>query len=79
MPKKRTTSNTGKSTLFKTTKNLPKLWLDNQEVAQLLNVSKRTLQTWRSNKALPFSKIGKKCYYHQDHVQEMLLKHLRMG
>lgn len=30
-------------------------WLDNQEVCEILNISKRTLQTYRDNGTLPFS------------------------
>ena len=30
-------------------------WLDNQDVCQILNVSLRTLQTYRSNRTLPYN------------------------
>lgn len=43
-------------------KNLQE-WLDNQEVCQILNISKRTLQTYRDNGTLPFTRIGNKMYY----------------
>ncbi len=38
-------------------------WLDNEEVCRLLNISKRTLQTYRDNSLLPFSMVGHKVYY----------------
>ena len=34
-----------------------RIWLDNQDVCQLLNISKRTLQTYRNNGILPYSQI----------------------
>ena len=35
-------------------------WLDNQDVCQILNISLRTLQTYRSNRMLPYTQIGYK-------------------
>ena len=49
-------------------------WLDNQEVCQLLNISKRTLQTYRDNGTLPYSQIGHKIFYRPDDVQQMFEK-----
>lgn len=47
-----------------------KKWLDNQEVCQLLGISKRTLQTYRDNGTLPYTQINHKIYYRpQDVVQ----------
>lgn len=47
-------------------------WLDGQEVMQMLNISTRTLQTLRSNKTLPFSRINGKFYYKTKDVQNLL-------
>ena len=47
-------------------------WLDNQEVCQLLNISKRTLQTYRDNGILPYSQIGHKMYYRPEDVERVL-------
>ena len=53
------------------TKQLSK-WLDNGEVCRLLNISKRTLQSYRDTGKIPFSMIGHKCYYKQTDISEML-------
>jgi hypothetical protein len=37
--------------------------LDNQDLCQLLHVSHRTLQRYRSDGSLPFHKRGQKIYY----------------
>jgi hypothetical protein len=56
-------------------------WLDNQDVCQLLNISKRTLQTYRDNGTLPYSQIGHKMYYKPEDVEHILnhLKNKRYG
>ena len=38
-------------------------WLDNKQVCELLKISSRTLQTYRDTGVLPYSQIGRKCYY----------------
>lgn len=47
-------------------------WLDNQEVCQLLKVSKRTLQTYRDNGTLAYSQIGYKCYYKKVDIEKLI-------
>lgn len=47
-------------------------WLDNQDVCHILNVSKRTLQTYRDNGSLPFSQIDRKIYYKPKDVDAVL-------
>lgn len=47
-------------------------WLDNQDVCQILNISKRTLQTFRDNGKLPFTRIGHKMYYKADDMKEII-------
>ncbi len=49
-------------------------WLDNQEVCQILNISKRTLQTYRDNGTLPFSRINHKMFYRPADVERLILK-----
>ena len=49
-------------------------WLDNGEVCRLLNISKRTLQTYRDNGILPYSQINHKMFYKSSDI-EMLLGH----
>lgn len=47
-------------------------WLDNQDVCQLLNISKRTLQTLRDNGTLAYTQISHKIYYKPEDVQKIL-------
>jgi hypothetical protein len=51
--------------------NLQK-WIDNQDICQMLNISKRTLQTYRNNGTLPYSQIGHKMYYKSEDVEQVL-------
>ena len=47
-------------------------WLDNQDVCQILNISLRTLQTYRSNQMLPYTQIGYKMFYKPEDVGKLL-------
>lgn len=47
-------------------------WLDNQDVLQTLHISKRTLQTLRSNGTIPYSKIQGKFYYKVSDIEQLL-------
>lgn len=47
-------------------------WLDNQEVCQILNISKRTLQTYRDNGTLPYSQINHKMFYRTKDVEQVI-------
>ncbi len=49
-------------------------WLDNQEVCQILNISKRTLQTMRDNGTLPHTRIEHKMYYRPEDVERLIHK-----
>lgn len=49
-------------------------WLDNQEVCEILNISKRTLQTYRNNGALAHTQIGHKMYYRSEDVELLINK-----
>ncbi|MDR3326944.1 MAG: helix-turn-helix domain-containing protein [Prevotellaceae bacterium] len=49
-----------------------KKWLDNQDVCMMLNISKRTLQTYRNNGTLPYSQINHKMYYKPEDVEQVL-------
>ncbi len=54
-------------------------WLDNQEIMQLLKISSRTLQSYRDQGILPFSKLGdgtSKFYYKASQVEELLERNL---
>ena len=50
-------------------------FVDNEEFLKLMNVSKRTAQTWRDNLIVPFSQIGGKIYYRMQDVNKLLEKH----
>lgn len=52
--------------------SLKDIWVDNQDVLQMLHISKRTLQTFRTNGTLPFSKIQGKFYYKVSDIEQLL-------
>ena len=47
-------------------------WIDNAEVCQWLNISKRTLQYYRNSGILPYTVMGNKCYYQPEDVKAVL-------
>ena len=47
-------------------------WLDNQEVCLMMNITKRTLQTYKDKGLLPYSKLNRKNYYKLTDVQALL-------
>ena len=49
-----------------------KNWLDNQEVCEVLRISKKTLQVYRAKGILPFSRIKHKFFYKPEDVQKLL-------
>lgn len=51
-----------------------KKWLDNQEVCEILNISKRTLQTYRDNGTLPYTQINYKMFYKPEDVERVINK-----
>lgn len=53
---------------------LDEIWLDIQEVCILLKISKRTLQSYRDNKILPYSQISGKIYFKASDIQHHLEK-----
>jgi hypothetical protein len=54
---------------------LSKLWLIGDDVCRILRISKRTLQNYRNNYILPFSKTKKKIYYKASDIDEYLNQH----
>jgi DNA-directed RNA polymerase specialized sigma54-like protein len=52
-------------------------WLDNQEMMQILKISRRTLQTYRDEKVIPFSQVGSKIYYKAADVEKFLKKNYK--
>lgn len=49
-----------------------KKWLDNQDVCEILGISKRTLQAYRDKGLLPFSRIRHKLFYKPEDVEKLL-------
>lgn len=49
-----------------------KEWLDSQDVCEILNVTKRTLQTLRDNGRLAYTMIARKVYYRPQDVQRLI-------
>jgi hypothetical protein len=53
--------------------------LDNQDVCQLLNVSKRTLQRYRSSGELPYQMLYHKTFYKESDVQAFIKTNFAKG
>ena len=51
--------------------------MDIQDLCILLNVSKRTLQYYRTKGWLPYKKIDQKTYYSEANVQTFLKEHMK--
>jgi hypothetical protein len=49
--------------------------LDNQDLCMMLNVSKRSLQRYRSLKWLPYQQIDQKIYYLESDVEKFINEH----
>jgi hypothetical protein len=49
-------------------------WLDNQDVCKILNISKRTLQTYRDNGTLAYTQINHKVFYKPEDVEKVINK-----
>ncbi len=49
-----------------------KPWLDNHDACQILNISKRTLQSYRNSGKLGFTQIGYKIFYRPEDVEQLL-------
>jgi hypothetical protein len=51
----------------------PQKWIDNDQACVQLSASKRTLQSLRDSRLLPFTKIGAKVFYKPEDIERMLL------
>lgn len=58
--------------LIKQQNGVTKKWLKSTEVMKLLKISPGTLQNFRVNGTLPFTKIGGIIYYEASDIQEVL-------
>jgi len=43
-----------------------KHWLNSEEVCEIFDIEKRTLQVYRDKRLIPYSQIGHKIYYKPD-------------
>ncbi|MEY3500508.1 MAG: hypothetical protein RL308_2177 [Bacteroidota bacterium] len=59
----------------KETTPLSDVWMDNQDVCELLHISKRTLQHYRDSGKIPFSQVGAKIYYKAKDIDDFLQSH----
>jgi len=50
-------------------------WIDSQDVMLKLHISVRTLQYWRTEGLLPYSRIRGKIYYRKTDIISILNKH----
>ncbi len=53
--------------------------LDNQDVCQMLNVSKRTLQRYRSSGELPYQMVYHKTFYKESDVEAFIKSNFAKG
>ena len=60
--------------IIQSTPQATKQWLKSNEVRKLLNISPGTLQNFRINGTLSYSKIGGINYYKYDDIVKMLEK-----
>ena len=54
-----------------------KRWYTNDEILELLKVSRRTLSNWRDKGLIGFSQVGSKIYYNQADVEGFMNQHYR--
>lgn len=53
-------------------KEKQKEWMNSREAAELLMVTRRTLQNYRTNGMVKFSRLGGKIYYKRSDLQDLL-------
>jgi len=53
-------------------------WLTNKEARDFLGSSKSTLQRYRAQGIIPFSKVGGNIYYRRADIVDLLERNLRM-
>lgn len=62
----------GIESLILESKKFEKIFFDNQEFCQLMNISKRTAQNWRDSGIVSYSQIGAKLYYSMSDIQQII-------
>ncbi|MDR0714351.1 MAG: helix-turn-helix domain-containing protein [Bacteroidales bacterium] len=53
------------------------LLYDNQDICVMMNVSKRTLQRFRSSGRLPYRRIDQKTFYLESDVRNFIQEHMK--
>jgi hypothetical protein len=48
---------------------------DNADALKILKVSRRTLQSWRTEGLISFSQVGSKLYYTQKDISDFIQRH----
>ena len=61
-----------KSVITEKKKDPKDIFVDNPRFLVMMNISKRTAQTWRDEGIISFSQIGGKIYYRLSDVQKLL-------
>ena len=54
---------------------IEKVWLDKREVCKILKISERTLQKYRDNDIIPFTRFSNRIYYKTEDVKAHFIKH----
>ncbi|WP_244824883.1 helix-turn-helix domain-containing protein [Carboxylicivirga mesophila] len=54
-----------------------KEWMDNADLKAYLNVGDRTLQNYRDNDIIPYSKLGGKIFYRREDIERVLLENMQ--
>jgi predicted site-specific integrase-resolvase len=47
-------------------------WIDAEDVYRKMKIAPRTLQRWRINGLLPYSRLNGKCYYKRSDILSLL-------
>lgn len=56
---------------------IEKVWLSKKEVCKILMVSDRTLQKYRDNEIIPFTRFGKEIFYKTEDVKAHFMRHYK--
>ncbi|MDH6311184.1 hypothetical protein M2451_004115 [Dysgonomonas sp. PFB1-18] len=51
------------------------MWVKSEDARQMFGVSRKTWQTWRDRKYIPYSQFGQKIYFHLDDLNSFMVEH----
>ena len=54
-------------------------WIDSEDARKILAVSRKTWQTYRDNRIIPFSQFGRKIYVKRGDLEKYMLSHRISG